>query len=117
MRIPAHLQQVSEQLALRAWVARSDFPSDTHFESIDIFKERVQKHQPDEADPEAPDRLIAIMIGAALDAEGALLTEVLSVATFEISDEDEWARCCEAAGWVVLQAYENACSKGEWPRG
>ncbi|HET9197129.1 MAG TPA: hypothetical protein VFN92_02600 [Solirubrobacterales bacterium] len=114
MRIPAHLQQISQELALRSWVRSSSFPRETYFASVDIFKARIAIHQPDGDDPADSYELVAAMIGAAVNAEGALLTHALKNATCNIDGPDRWSRICLAAGWAVLQSYEHACNNGEW---
>jgi hypothetical protein len=115
MRIPAHLQQISKQLALRSWVKSSKCARETHFESIDIFKARIFAHQSDGQDSSDNDELLVTMIGAALNAEGALLTHALDKGTCDLDGPDQWSKVCLAAGWAVLQNYEHACSNGDWP--
>ncbi len=115
MQIPAHLQQISKQLALRSWVKGSKFARDSHFESIDTFKARISVHQADGQNGSDGDEAVATMISVALHAEGALLTHALEVETFSIDGPDKWSKVCLAAGWAVLQSYEHACSNGDWP--
>ncbi len=115
MRVPAHLQEVKEALALRSWVESKAFPRESYFETIDLCKERLGHHQPEDEDDEPSKDAIPPMLAAALDYEGRLLTYVLAQETMAIEDEARWGNICLAAGWVVLQLYEKACRNGEWP--
>lgn len=123
MRVPAHLQEISKALALRSWVQAKSFPTEVYFETIDRAKGLLDRHAgTDEAGTEngAPDELVVSVVAAALDAEGLLLTHVLNTGTYALDTEDRemrWLHACQAAAWVVLQAYASSCRAGRWPRG
>lgn len=113
MRVPAHLQEIKERLALQSWVDGKQFPRDAHFESIDAFKGRLGKHQQEE-DASLLNAKLATMVAGALDVEGYLLTYVIEQGTYPIDDEETWGNICLAAGWVVLQRYERECTNEKW---
>jgi hypothetical protein len=119
MQIPAHLQEIAQQLALRSWVASSKFPHDTYFETIDELKKRLRRHaprdDPDSADDPPPEAIV-VPVATMLDREGLLITHVLDTGTYSADDPDRWHRACLAAAWVVLQAYEKECKAGRWPK-
>ncbi len=115
MVIPAHLQEISQELALRSWVNNKDFPKGTYFETIDEGKIILERHQ--RGDDDRTDLLVLALV-MALDAEGLLLAHVLEKGTYDLNMEDRemtWFRACQAGAWVILQAYELACTKGDWP--
>ncbi len=115
MRVPAWLQDTAQTLGLRDWVHRRDFPLDAYCETVDGAYEIVRRHQaPDDEDDPAPDQVVPV-IAAALYTEGALLKHCLDKA-YEIPDEAAWAKVLSAAAYVVLQRYELARKRGEWPR-
>jgi hypothetical protein len=103
---------------LRSWVTGKSFPSHVYFETIDGAKVLLARHEPTGAE-EPRNELLAIIVAAALDHEGLLLTHLLESGTYTLDSEDRemrWLRACQAAAWVVLQAYELGCKKGEWPK-
>lgn len=117
MRVPAHLQEISRKLGLRAWVNNKDFPKAHYFETIDVGKAMLKGFVEDGADR---DEFVVQIVATALDAQGMLLTHVLEAGTYDLDTEDRemtWLRACQAAGWVVLQAYALACQKKEWTPG
>ncbi len=89
-----------------------------YFETVDGAKGLLARHKGAEAE-EPRDELIANTVASVLDHEGLLLTYVLKEGTYSLDTEDRemrWLRVCQAAAWVVLQAYERACKAGEWPK-
>lgn len=118
MRVPAHLQEISRKLGLRSWVNHNkDFPKAHYFKTIDDGKTMLEQFGEVGADR---DEFVVRIIATALDVQGMLLTHVLEAGTYDLDTEDRemtWLRACQAAGWVVLQAYELACKNNEWPPG
>lgn len=112
LRVPAHLQEVARALGLRSWVDSRKFAKDVHFESIEIFRERLRRHA-EGGEAELSADLVVPMIAKALDVEGRLLTHVLDAKTYPIDDEATWQKICNAAAWVVLQAYERERGSGK----
>jgi len=107
MRIPTHLQSRVKKLALKSWVADKQFPRDHYFESIDTYEERLAGLKTaDGYDEATANRSLAVMLGAELNAEGALNEYVVETNTHDVEDDQEWTLICEAAGWCVLQLYE-----------
>jgi hypothetical protein len=116
MYVPAHLQEIAKQLGLRSWVARKGFPREIYFETIDLLKANFARHSA--AEPR--DEVLAGCLAYTIDHEGVLLTHVLEAGTYKLSEGDgdpdrRWLKVCQAAAWVVLQAYAKACKDGEWP--
>jgi hypothetical protein len=116
MRIPPHLQDIKARLALQSFVDGRHFPRKAHFETIDLFKQRLEgPHHADEPNDAPVNPKLAVVIAQALDSEGYLLTHVIEQDTMPIDDEETWGKICLAAGWVVLQRYERECNNGDWP--
>jgi hypothetical protein len=117
MHVPAHLQEIARQLALRSWVDGRSFPRESYFETIDGGRELLARHN---KDADESRHGVVILIAGALDEEGLLLTHMLDKGTYSRdSSEDRearWFRVCLAAAWVVLQAYEKDCKAGKWPK-
>jgi len=118
VHVPAHLQEISHNLGLRSWVnSNKDFPKAHYFKTIDDAKTMLEQFREDGADR---DELVVQIVATALDAQGMLLTHVLDAGTYDLNTEDRemtWLRACQAAGWVVLQAYELAIKNKEWAPG
>ncbi len=116
MVVPHHHQAVAKQLALRSWVDGKNFKRDVHFGTVDGAKALLGTH----SNTDKPrDECIVQVLAAALDEEGALLAYIIEKGTYDLSHDDsgqEWARACNACGWVVLQAYELSVRKNEWPK-
>lgn len=107
MRIPTHLQQLVNNLGLKGWVDSKQFPIDHYSESVEVFRERLSSRMDGTGNGEGEiQKAMAIMLAQELDVEGALATRVLEANVCDISDEAEWAKICEAAGWCVLQRCE-----------
>jgi hypothetical protein len=114
MRIPTHLQEIAESLALRSWVTSRDFPHATYYETIDLCTDRLAKSHLKAGEAEPSDVSIAIMIAGALNEEDLLTTHVISKGTYPISDDEGWHRICLAAAYAVMQAHERDCNSGKW---
>jgi hypothetical protein len=84
-------------------VKKGGCATDQHFESIAIFRERLQLLG---AEAEVGAAQIAPMLASALDVEGNLEDHVIAKGTYPITDEQAWKNICLAAAWVVLQAYD-----------
>ncbi|MDF2146758.1 hypothetical protein [Knoellia sp. p5-6-4] len=109
-RIPAECQDMARTADVRKWVRSKKFPRNEYFESIDLFRSELKKYDPDgEHYPH-----LAVMLARSIDVEGCLLTHVLEVGV-EIADASKWDKICVAAAWAVLQEYQNALEKGDWP--
>jgi hypothetical protein len=107
MRIPTHLQQLVNNLGLKGWVDGKQFPIDHYSESVELYRERLSSRTDGTESGEGEiQKAIAIMVAQELDVEGALATLVLDGNVCDISDEAQWAKICEAAGWCVLQRCE-----------
>ena len=116
MRVPAHLQEIAATLALRSWVDGKKFPQEKYFETIDLARPLLARHGAGNGEPRP--ELVVMILTTTLDEEGLLLTYVLEKGTYPLDVEDRemrWLRCCQAAAWVILQAYERACKAREWP--
>jgi hypothetical protein len=110
IRIPAECQDMAKAADARKWVRSKKFPRAQYFESIEIFKNELNKYNPDgEHYPQ-----LAVMLACSLDVEGCLVTHVINVGT-PIGNAEEWTKICTATAWVVLQEYASVVEKGDWP--
>jgi hypothetical protein len=107
MRIPTHLRQLVNNLALKSWVDSRDFPIDHYAESVEIYRQRLESRMDGTGGEDADvQKAIVVMLAQEIDLEEALSTHVLNETVHDISDESEWAKICEAAAWSVLQRCE-----------
>jgi hypothetical protein len=107
VRIPAHSLQRARKLALQSWVKSKQFPKAYYMDLVESFREKLKERIPNgESDDSDSNPAAAMMLGGALDSEGALLTHTLEKGTIDISDDGEWLQICIAGGWCVLQLYE-----------
>jgi len=109
-RIPVELQETAKAFNVRKWVESKDFPKQQYFETVDIFREQLERFDPD---GEVNNKHLATILACTIDTEGALATHALATG-IEIGTAEKWLQICTAAAWVVLQGYANAVKKGEW---
>ena len=113
VRIPAHSLQRARKLALQSWVKNKQFPRPYYMELVESCRGKLKERMPNgELDETASNPAVAMMLGGALDIEGALLTHAVDKGTIDISDDGEWLQICIAGGWCVLQLYEREKENG-----
>jgi hypothetical protein len=91
---------------LQTWVSRSEFPRDHYFGVLESCREQLKARADGDFDQTASNGPLAMMLGGALDDEGALLSHAIEEDTLDFKDELEWAQICIAAGWCLIQLYE-----------
>ncbi|NIZ91564.1 hypothetical protein [Kineococcus rubinsiae] len=111
-RIPVELQEVAKAFDLKRWTKPKSFPRDAYYETIDDFRAALKRFDPDD---EVNKKHLATMLAATIATEGALETHALAT-SMEIGNAEKWTQVCTAAAWVIMQAYETAVTKGEWPK-
>jgi hypothetical protein len=113
IRIPPHSLDRARKLALQSWVGAKKFPRDYYFGLVDPFREKLKERAPDGTLDEATaNAAVAMMLGGALDSEGALLAYAMDKGTVDIEDPNEWLQIIIAGGWCVLQRYEREMNDG-----
>lgn len=112
MRIPTHLQQIANNLGLKSWVEGKKFPWTHYAQSIETYRQRLENLPSlDSTGDLNINQALAVMVGEELNVEGALSTHVLDENSYDIGDDAEWKKICEAAGWCVMQRYEREATE------
>lgn len=112
IRIPAHSLDRARKLSLQSWVENKRFPRSYYFGLVESFREKLRQRTPDGELDEGSNAAVAVMIGGALDSEGALLAHAVAAGTIDITDPNEWLQIIIAGGWCVLQLYERENKDG-----
>lgn len=110
-RIPVELQETARAFDVKKWFSQKTFPKALYFETVDMLSEHLRKVDPD---GDLNNKNLATMIACTIAQEGSLERYALATGS-EIGSPEKWTQICTAAAWVIMQAYDNATRKGEWP--
>jgi hypothetical protein len=113
VRIQEHLRATSNRHALRKFINGRKFPIELYYESIEFYQTGFE--HPFGDGRRAGNEILAKMLALTLQDAGAMYAHVESVG-HDVEDEAEWAQIYLAAAWIILESYEGACERGDWPK-
>ena len=109
--VPAWLRPVARKAGTGKWVKKKRlFKADFYFTAIHQMRENWQTSHGEEA----PDEVLAGMIGLTIDKVGDL-KHFATKEQIEVGSEKEWADMIDATAWHVVERYYKLVEKGKWP--
>lgn len=105
------MKSLGSKLKLRRWLRSGRCDIENLYGAVDDVFEIAQRRIRGNADIAG---LVLETLAAIFEDEGALFTYIDSL-SHPIDDEDDWTRVLHAAGWIVMDMYDQAVEGQSWP--
>jgi hypothetical protein len=117
-RIRPYLAGTKKTLALGSFVTRQAFPLREYYATIEELRAAIEARTGRAGDAVDDRDTLLVLLAGVVDRDGEFLAYVLDDTNYDLSsdrEEAQWKLACEALAWTILQEYDKACERGDWP--